>query len=226
MSKNKILVVEDNLIMKKLLDSILSRDFEVKSFGRGDEALHEVHSFLPDLIILDIMLPDQSGYEICSQIKSDDSLSHIPIVILSAKTGTAARSTGYNLGAINYIEKPFEVTELLSIVKSVLKNQSGISLSDILKYGDLELSISRQEVYFEGEVIAVTANEFKILSYLFKRPNEVISRDDFLNVLMAGEDHQTSDRAIDNHMSSIRKKLKGAKAKIKSIYGEGYKLVS
>lgn len=223
MGKAKILIVDDNFTIRKLLESALKDEFHLSLAQDGEEALAQVISFSPDLIILDIMLPDMSGYEVCTQVKANKSSSKTPIIMLSAKTGSTARSTGYNLGAINYVEKPFEIPELKSIIRSTLKGKNE-ETSELVKVGDLEIDLLRHIVSVKGESISLTSSEFKLISYFAKRPNEVLSREALLSVL-SPDNLEITDRTIDNHVSTLRKKLETSMATIKTIYSEGYKLI-
>jgi DNA-binding response OmpR family regulator len=223
MRRVKILAVDDNFTIRKLLESALKNDYEVKLAKDGAEALEIVVSFLPDLVILDIMLPDMSGYEICSQLKSDKRFSELPVIMLSAKTGATARATGYNLGAINYVEKPFEISELKAIINSTLKGRS--SSEAIIRISNLEIDLLKQSISIDGNLMTLTSSEFKLISHLAKRPNQVFSRE-ILVGLISPDNLDVTDRTVDNHISSLRKKLKEARMEIKSIYSEGYKLVA
>jgi len=223
MRRVKILAVDDNFTMRKLLESALKNDYEVKLAKDGAEALEIVVSFLPDIVILDIMLPDMSGYEICSQLKSDKRFSELPVIMLSAKTGTTARATGYNLGAINYVEKPFEISELKAIINSTLKGRS--SSEAIIRISNLEIDLLKQSISIDGNLMTLTSSEFKLISHLAKKPNQVFSREILVGVI-SPNNLDVTDRTVDNHISSLRKKLKEAGVKIKSIYSEGYKLVA
>jgi two-component system phosphate regulon response regulator PhoB len=223
MRRVKILAVDDNFTMRKLLESALKNDYEVKLAKDGAEALEIVVSFLPDIVILDIMLPDMSGYEICSQLKSDKRFSELPVIMLSAKTGTTARATGYNLGAINYVEKPFEISELKAIINSTLKGRS--SSEAIIRISNLEIDLLKQSISIDGNLMTLTSSEFKLISHLAKKPNQVFSREILVGVI-SPNNLDVTDRTVDNHISSLRKKLKEAGVRIKSIYSEGYKLVA
>jgi DNA-binding response OmpR family regulator len=222
MKRFKILAIDDNFAIRKLLESALKNEYDVKLARDGAEALELVTSFVPDLVILDIMLPDMSGYEICSQLKSDKRFSELNVIMLSAKTGTTARATAYNLGAINYIEKPFELSELRAIISSTLTNKS--SSEEVIKVDDLEIDLLKQSISMNGNAINLTTSEFKLISHLAKRPNQVFSRE-VLVAIISPDNLDVTDRTVDNHISSLRKKLKDSHAEIKSVYSEGYKLI-
>lgn len=218
--KNKILVIDDNNHVRSLIEAILKNDYEIKLANSAEEGLDILNSYIPHLILLDIMLPEMNGFEVCSQIKSRPKLGHIPIVIISAKTGTVSRTMGYQLGALNYIEKPFESAELLAVVKSTL-NKKNQQQKDILSFGNLQLNTVQQNLSVKNQTVHLTPKEFRLLSTLLKRPCEVISRQEILEVIDP-DNLEVSDRIIDTHISSIRKKIKTGNLKISAIYGEGY----
>lgn len=221
--KKKILVIDDSLDMRKLLTTVLSIDYEVLALENGKNIFQDMSHFIPDLIILDIMLPDLDGYEICSLVKQNENYAMIPIVFISGKSGSSSRSTGYSLGAVNYLEKPFELNELLSMVKSIIHQAEGIGENN-LTLGNVKLQFDRQEVRLNDEIVNVTKSEFIILAKFLKNPGTVLSRDILLESIST-DNLDSSDRSIDNHVSSLRKKLKNADFKLRSVYGTGYKLV-
>jgi DNA-binding response OmpR family regulator len=145
------------------------------------------------------------------------------VIMLSAKTGATARATGYNLGAINYVEKPFEIAELKAIINSTLKGRS--SSEEIIRIGNLEIDLLKQNISIDGNLMTLTSSEFKLISHLAKRPNQVFSREILVGIV-SPDNLDVTDRTVDNHISSLRKKLKEARVEIKSIYSEGYKLVA
>ena len=219
----KILVVDDNPDMRRLVHETLKKSYDLKLVGTGKECLSEVQSFSPDLIILDIMLPDMDGYNIASELKLKEKSKSIPIIMLSAKIGSSSRSIGYKLGAINYVEKPFEPYELLVIVDGVFSNLNN-ERGEVISLDDLHIDLSRQEVKVEGNVISLTTSEFKILMTLAQNQGEVVKRNKMLE-LIKFEGHEVNERIVDTHISTIRKKIKRSELSIKSVYSEGYRLV-
>ncbi|MDC0254605.1 response regulator transcription factor [Bacteriovoracales bacterium] len=219
----KILVVDDNPDMRRLVHETLKKSYDLKLVGTGKECLFEVQSFSPDLIILDIMLPDMDGYNIASELKLKEKSKSIPIIMLSAKVGSSSRSIGYKLGAINYVEKPFEPYELLVIVDGVFSNLNN-ERGEVISLEDLHIDLSRQEVKVEGSVISLTTSEFKILMTLAQNQGEVVKRNKMLE-LIKFEGHEVNERIVDTHISTIRKKIKRSELSIKSVYSEGYRLV-
>ncbi len=220
--KPKILVIDDNENIRKLLEHSLKQDFSLQMAATGNEGLELVRSFRPDLILLDIMLPDISGHDVCGQIKLESDTESIPVVMLTAKKGNVSRTTGYSLGAINYIEKPFCVNELKSIIRSILHHMEKKD-KDRFIFGGLEISMGSYSVYKEGKKLSLTTSEFKILSHMARNIDMVCSRRQLLE-LVSAQNLEITDRTIDNHISHLRKHLKGTPLTIETIYGEGYKI--
>lgn len=225
MMKSKILIVDDSEDIRVLVKKILGDKYIIETAQNSDEALTRAIEFTPDLILLDIMMPDTSGYEICSQLKSRDEMKNTPVIFLSSKTGSNSRITGYKLGAIQYIEKPFESEELKEVVNSVLKNVSRTDQNEIQNYEDITLNIPSQEVVVIGERVHFTSSEFKIIHLLLKNTNRVLSREKILNHIAPGN-FSANDRMIDTYISALRRKIKKSNFQIKSVYGEGYKIIA
>lgn len=219
--KSKILVVDDHENIRTLLNRALSNEYDVKLAKCGLEALEFAEEFLPDVILLDIMLPDISGHEVCGQLKSQGHLESIPIIMLTAKRGNISRTTGYSLGAINYVEKPFHLAELNSIIKSVLSFNR--SRSDDLRLNELEIIVDSQVVKVNDTAVPLTTSEFKILYLMAQNVDRIFSRRELLERVSA-KNLDITDRTIDNHISSLRKKFKNSSISIKTIYSQGYKL--
>lgn len=220
--KKKILAIDDNELSRKLIESTLKNDYEVLTLDSGKQILKQLENFLPDLILLDVMMPEKSGYDICSEIKATKEYSHIPVIFLSAKTGVLARLSGYELGAINYVEKPFEVSELKSIIRATVKVNK--KKKEVIQIGDILIDVLRHQVKASDELLDLTTREFLILLNLAKKEGVVFTREKLLN-LIAPENFEVTDRVIDNQISSIRKKIAGSQIEIETIYGEGYKLI-
>ena len=224
MMKSKILIVDDSEDIRILVQKILGDKYILETAENSEEALIKAVEFSPELILLDIMMPDTSGYEICSQIKSRDELKNTPIIFLSSKTGSNSRVTGYKLGAIQYIEKPFEAEELKEVVNTVLTNTSRTDHNEVQNYEDITLNIPSQEVVVIGERVHFTSSEFKIIHLLLKNTNRVLSREKILNHIAPGN-FSANDRMIDTYISALRRKIRKSNFKIRSVYGEGYKII-
>lgn len=226
MTKKKILVIDDHAQIRKLLFLMFKDDFDIIVAENGTEGLEAWRKHMPDIVILDVMLPDLSGYEVCTMAKADVALRDIPIIFLSAQCGVDNREKGYLLGAVNYVEKPFQKNELKAIIDSTLmmvgRNREKFS---IIEVEDITINTSTFEAFIKGQQLALTPNEFKIIYCFLMKRNMLVTRDDLLVAL--GKDHsEVSDRTIDSHISHIRKKIKSSILSIRSVYGEGYKLTS
>ena len=224
MMKSKILIVDDSEDIRVLVQKILGDKYILEMAENSEEALIKAVEFAPELILLDIMMPDTSGYEVCSQIKSRDELKNTPIIFLSSKTGSNSRVTGYKLGAIQYIEKPFEAEELKEVVNTVLTNTSRTDHNEVQNYEDITLNVPSQEVVVIGERVHFTSSEFKIIHLLLKNTNRVLSREKILNHIAPGN-FSANDRMIDTYISALRRKIRKSNFKIRSVYGEGYKII-
>lgn len=222
--KQTVLIVDDCTDTRELVSKVLDPQYEVVTASTAETGLAKAWEVKPNLIILDIMLDDQSGYELCSQIKSIDELKNTPIIFISSKTGANSRITGYKLGAVHYLEKPFEIEELRAVIHTVLSNLKTESVLEVISYEDISLNIPSQEVHIRGDKIHFTSSEFKIIHLLLKNSQRVLSRESILNHI-APDNHGVNDRMIDTYISSIRRKIKPSNYAIKSVYGEGYKII-
>ncbi len=219
--REKILIVDDNQEMRYIVRHILEDHYLIFEAGDGESALKMAQDLRPDLLILDVVLPDISGYSVCTQMKSNSELRSIPIIMLSGNTGLDARVTGYNLGVIHYLEKPFEAAEL----KAIVRNTLAMNLDKpILKIGEISVHLHNHTVSILEREVHFTNNEFKILSILMTHFSEIVSRDKLLKCL-GNEGDEGAGRVIDTHISTIRRKIKKSNVKIKSIYSQGYKII-
>ena len=218
--KQSVLIVDDCQDMRELVSKVLEPSYDVVTVATSDEALAKAWEIKPHLIILDIMLEQGSGYELCSQIKSMEELKNTPVIFISSKTGANSRITGYKLGAVHYLEKPFEPEELRAVIQTVLNNLKTESVLETIDYTDISLNIPSQEVAIRGEKIHFTSSEFKIIHLLAKSPNKIFSRDYITNLLWPNVHVQNQN--IDTHLSNLRKKLKPFSQYIKTIKSRGY----
>lgn len=222
--KHSILIVDDCEDTRNLFTKILDHNYDIVTASNSEEGLSKAWQLKPHLIILDIMLDDASGYELCSQIKSVSELKNTPIVFISSKTGPNSRITGYKLGAVHYLEKPFEPEELKAVLHTILENLKTESVLETIDYSDISLNIPSQEISIKGEKVHFTSSEFKIIHLLLKNSQRVLSRESILNHI-APDNHKVNDRMIDTYISSIRRKIRQSNFAIKSVYGEGYKII-
>ncbi|NIP37886.1 MAG: response regulator transcription factor [Candidatus Dadabacteria bacterium] len=227
MSEKTVVIVDDEQDIVELVSHHLKREgFLVKEFSRGREFFSYLESILPDLIILDIMLPGIDGLEICKILKNKQKTAHIPIIMLTAKAAEADVVVGLELGADDYVVKPFSPRELVARVKSVFRRlDKKESEEDVVKIGPLSVNPDKYEVIVDGKSINLTTTEFKILEVLTERKGSVFSRDQLLKKKrLWGDDKLVYDRTIDVHIKNLREKLGVAGHMIKTIRGVGYKL--
>lgn len=220
-----ITVVDDEADIVELVSVNLEKaGFKVKGFYNAADLLNFVKKKTPDLIILDLMLPDADGFEICKKLKSEDKYSGIPIIMLTAKGEEVDRVLGLEIGADDYVTKPFSNRELVARVKAVLRRTKGEEKQEVLKIGEsIEILPKEYKVIVDGEEIELTTTEFRILLLLARRKGWVFSRDQILEQLYEG-DRIVFDRTIDVHIAHLREKLGDYGGCIKSIRGIGYKI--
>ncbi len=226
MSNERILVVEDERDLREVLSYNLSREgFQVSVASTGSDGLQRARSQKPDMILLDLMLPDVDGLEICRLVRQDPQISRTPIIMLTAKGEETDVVVGLGVGADDYMPKPFSVKELVARVKAVLRR--GAHETDEpdrrpVRRDVLEIDPSRHEVLVDGEPARFTATEFRLLHFLAARPGRVYERDTLLRRVL-GDDAIRVERNIDVHIRAIRKKLGEHRDLIETVRGVGYK---
>ena len=199
--------------------------FDVLTAGDGAEALKKARTLLPSLIVLDLMLPEIDGLEVCKMLRRDPATKLIPIVMVTAKAAEIDRVLGLELGADDYVTKPFSPRELVLRIKKVLaRGQTDQEEQELLKFGDLLIDSPRHHVSCRGQAIELTATEFKLLALLARRRGRVQSREQLLRDVW--EYNGTVDtRTVDTHMRRLREKLGPAAKYIDTVRGVGYRLV-
>ena len=222
----KILVVDDEYKIRKVIKGYLEKEgYETITAEDGQEALEYYKNENPDLIILDLMLPEMSGEEVCSRIRH---ASDIPIIMLTAKGQEEDRVEGLDIGADDYVVKPFSPRELMARVRALLRRSDyQAPKAEYMSYleGDLKIYPSKMQVSYKDEIIEFTSTEFEILIYMARHPGQVLSRDQLVESVL-GLEFKGFDRTIDAHIKNIRKKLKITDKKIiETVYGAGYKFV-
>ncbi len=223
----KILVVDDEIKIREMVKNYLEKEgFDVVQAADGLEALEVLEIEKPDLMVLDWLLPGKSGLEICRQVRDE---SNIPIIMLTAKTEEVDKLLGLELGADDYITKPFSLRELTARIRAVLRraepgdNKKTDSIH--IKFDELEINLERHEVYLQGKSVSLTPTEFKILSILSSNPGRVYSRLQLLDAAL-GFSYEGYERSIDTHISNLRKKIEPDSANpryILTVYGTGYR---
>ena len=225
----KILVIEDEEDLNQTLSFNLENEgYKVTSALKGSEALEILENASPpDLVILDLMLPDMPGLDICRHIRSKDNLKNISVIIVTAKGEEVDRVVGFELGADDYIVKPYSIRELMLRVQAQLRRgekESSIDTSDDepnISYQDLLIDTSKHKVFLKDKKIALTAKEFTLLKYLIKRADKVQTRDNLLDKVW-GYDNSVTTRTVDTHVKRLRSKLGKYGDNIETIRGVGY----
>ena len=220
-SKKLVLVVEDEPKLSRVVSNYLERDGYLAHIA-GDCALatQYIHSLQPDLIILDIMLPDGSGLDILKKLRTSND---VPVILLTAKSEEVDKIMGLEFGADDYVSKPFSVRELMARVKTNLRRVSHTVVDKRVRVGRLELDQDAMIAYVSGERIDLTTTEYLLLDCLATLPNKVYSRSELFEKAMPDSD--ALERVLNSHFRNIRKKLEGADVIIESVRGVGYRLV-
>jgi len=221
----KILLIEDEPDIRKTLEYNLSREgFDVACASSLSEGKNYINAGQFSLILLDLMLPDGSGLDLCRELKSDSEKKTTPIIILTAKDDEVDKVVGFELGADDYVTKPFSVRELILRVKAVLKrgDQKSANLEVQRQFGDLVIDVDSHEVFVDNESITLTALEFKLLRQLVDRRGRVQSRDQLLSDVW-GYSADVTTRTVDTHIKRLREKLGVMGKYVQTIRGVGYK---
>lgn len=220
-----IAVVDDEPDIVDLVSLHLERSgFRVKSFSNGKELFKSLRTSIPDLIILDLMLPDSDGFEICSTVKKDEKYSKIPVIMLSARSHESDKILGLEIGADDYITKPFSPRELVARVKVILRRETKSHPAEYFSFDStLEIDFIRYLVFVNKVKVELTTTEYKILCLLAKQKGSVYSRESILEHL-GSYDKGVTDRTVDVHIRNLRDKLGIAGKYIINIRGIGYKL--
>jgi two-component system phosphate regulon response regulator PhoB len=223
--KAKILVVDDDPDIRRLVQYNLEKEgYQAITASDGEQALRLVASEMPQLVILDLMLPDMDGLEFCRKMKQDEPTSGIPIIMLTAKGEEVDRVVGFELGAEDYITKPFSPRELVLRVKAILKRAAPREEpARKLSLGDLSIDLDRHQVWLEGKEILLTHTEFKLLSTLVSRKGRVQTRDRLLADVWNYESDVDS-RTVDTHIKRLRSKLGKWGEAIETVRSLGYRL--
>ena len=222
----KILVIEDEPDIRRNLEYNLGREgFNASSVGSLDEADEKLKSTKFDLILLDLMLPDGSGLDLCKKIKSNSETEATPIIILTAKDDEVDKVVGFELGADDYVTKPFSVRELILRVKAILK-RSDKKTKEVVEverqFGDLKIDVDSHEVHVDSQLIELTALEFRLLKELVDKRGRVQSRDQLLSEVW-GYNAEVTTRTVDTHIKRLREKLGSMGKYVQTIRGVGYK---
>jgi len=222
--KQRILVVDDEPDLLELVRVNLAQaGFEVETASKGRGALESVRRSAPDLIVLDLMLPDIQGTDVCRELRTDPKFARLPIIMLTARADEVDRVVGFELGADDYVTKPFSPRELTLRVRAILRRRSQqIDGEESLEYRSLRLDSERHRCFVEDVEVDLTAKEFDLLKRLMRRPGRVLTRDQLLEEVW-GHDVTVTTRTIDTHVKRLREKLGNAGAMIETVRGIGYR---
>jgi two-component system, OmpR family, alkaline phosphatase synthesis response regulator PhoP len=222
----RILVVEDDPSVQKALKHLFEAEgYAVEIHGNGQSALESFHALPPAIIVLDLRLPKLSGRDLCEEVKAQ--LPTLPIVVLSATSDVSDKVLLLELGADDYVTKPFSPRELLARVRAALRHTSRTSNICLLSFDNISVDLRKMEVLRDGEVVVLTAQEFKTLQFLVQNPDRVISRDELLKEVW-GYQNYPSTRTVDNHILRLRQKLErdlASPVHFRTVHGMGYKFV-
>lgn len=218
-----ILIVEDDPDISEMLEFTMEREgFATQVADSAVMALRYVKTRVPDLVLLDIMLPGTDGIEILKRLKSTKETMNVPVIMVSAKTDELDQVLGLELGADDYVSKPFSPRVLLARVKRLLRRSDDNAQSDVLRVGDLTINPKGHAVTYEGRVLDLTRAEFSLLTVLAERPGWVFSREQLLKV--TSQSAEVTARAVDVQIVGLRRKLGQAGKLIKTVRGAGYKI--
>jgi two-component system phosphate regulon response regulator PhoB len=224
--KARILIVEDEEALTLLLRYNLEAEgYEVETVARGDEAETRLKEHLPDLVILDWMLPALSGIELCRRLRARPETKHLPVIMLTARGEESERVRGLATGADDYIVKPFSVPELVARVGALLRRASPERVADVLSFGEIEIDREKKRVSRLGRPVDLGPTEYRLLEYLMERPGRVFSREQLLDGVW-GNDVYIDERTVDVHVGRLRKALNRGYERdpIRTVRGSGYAL--
>ncbi len=220
--KQKVLVIDDDEKLNDLLQDYLANyGFDVVSSTHPVEGLELIISQAPDLVILDVMLPEMDGFEVCKKIRQDSS---IPVIMLTARGEITDKVVGLELGADDYLPKPFEPRELVARIQSVLRRSTHLKSSSLLTFNELTVNLENHEVKIKGEIIDLTSTEFELLTLFVKNPGKVLNRDQIMECV-SGIEWESFNRSVDVLVSRLRQKLRDDPKHpcyLKTIWGTGY----
>jgi len=226
MPGERVLIVDDEEDILELVDYNLAKEgYWVSRATRGEQAIRDARSLLPDLIVLDLMLPGIDGLEVCRKLRADSATAHIPIIMLTAKGEEADVVTGLELGADDYIAKPFSPKILIARVRNVLRRRVSAPAqeSDTISVHGITIDPGRHVVRVNGDALELTITEFRILHALARRPGWVFTRYQIVEASRSS-DWEVTDRSVDVHIVSLRRKLGEAGKHVETVRGVGYRL--
>lgn len=225
MAKEKILVIEDDESIRELLKFNLEANGvgEVHTAGDGASGLEEAQRWLPDLIVLDLMLPEMDGLTVCRHLKNSPRMAAIPVVMLTAKSEESDIVLGLELGAVDYVTKPFSNRVLVARLRAHLRRAGENGNEALISYEGLALDLTSRDVKRDGQSIDLTYSEFEMLALFLRHPGRVFSRNQIVS-RVKGDDYPVTDRAVDVQMVNLRRKLGEWGNHLETVRGVGYRL--
>ena len=226
MMKQRILVVDDDKEVVRLMRAYLEQaGYEVLVAYDGETAVHNLRREKPDLMLLDLMLPDRDGWDITRLVRGDPALAHMPIIMLTARVEDTDKIIGLEIGADDYVTKPYNPREVVARVRARLRSQ-GARQPQMLRVGGLEMDVERREVRIDGRSVELTPTEFNLLQVLLSRAGYVLTRSELISKGL-GVDYEGLERTLDSHMRNLRHKIEPDSTQptyIHTVYGVGYRL--
>lgn len=216
-------VEDEGNIRDLIVYALKNSDFDVEGFPSGEELFHAIDEKLPSLVLLDIMLPGEDGLTILKRIRDNPSTEDIPVIMLTAKSSELDKIVGLDIGADDYIVKPFSVLELVARVKAVLRRARPKEDDQLIAIDGVVIDKKKRTVLVDGEPISLTYKEFELLYYLFRNKNIVLNRE-MIMAQVWGYDFEGESRTVDVHIASLRHKLKGKASLIETVRNIGYKV--
>ena len=227
MSKQLILVVDDDKEVVRLMRGYLEQaGYEVLAAYDGETAIHILRREKPDLLLLDLMLPDRDGYDITRLVRGDPALASIPIIMLTARVEDTDKIIGLEIGADDYVTKPYNPREVVARVRARLRNH-GAFQPQVLRVGGLEVDVERREVRVDGYPVDLTPTEFELLRVLMQQAGYVFTRNELIRKGL-GVDYEGLDRTLDSHVRNLRRKIEPDPRHptyLQTVYGVGYRLI-
>jgi phosphate regulon transcriptional regulator PhoB len=228
--RQRIVIIEDEAdIVEMVRYNFRKAGFEVESFGRGREGLEALRRNPPDLLLLDIMLPDEDGLSICRQLRAEERLRELPVIFLTARGEEIDRIVGLEIGADDYVVKPFSPRELVARVKAILRRQArAAEKGEVVEIRGLRLDARTQDVSVRGSAVELSALEFKLLHFLASRPRQIFSREKLLDEVW-GRDCSVTPRTVDVHIRRLREKIEARPEEpeyIGTVRGAGYRMLA
>jgi len=225
MLKQRILVVDDDKAVVRLMRGYLEQaGYQVLMAYDGETAVHILRREKPDLMLLDLMLPGRDGWDITRLVRADPTLAHTPIIMLTARVDDTDKIVGLEMGADDYVTKPYNPREVVARVRARLRRPagSGAAQSQTLRVGGIELDVGRREVRLEGKPVLLTATEFNLLQVLMENAGYVFTRSQLISKAL-GADYEGIDRTLDSHIRNLRRKIDKESVHIQTVYGVGYR---